>query len=194
MKMKLVTLLTIVLCFTQACNDKQSIKGVPLFVEPFTSGKPAASIYQYNNTKGYGENGSLIIDFNCPDDTSFPPISINSWDKIRVVNGRLPTYEETKNGTSIHHYGEKKNPDVKPYHMILPKLAYYDNGPTKLVFDSKTGKEIMQPEVVVVIQVVKTSTDTVVGYRYLSGGCGGGKFHKFHFLTDEEVRDAVGYK
>lgn len=60
--------------------------------------------------------------------------------------------------------------------MTLPKLAYYKN--------ASTGKD----NLVVVIQIVQTAKDTVVGYRYLTGGVGGSVFHDFRFLTDEEVK------
>ena len=134
---------------------------------------------QYANTKGYWENGQLITHFDCPDSRFFPPIDIKLWDKIPVVNERFPTYAETMKGISIHHYGEKKNALIKPYAMTLPKLAYYKN--------ASTGKD----NIVVVIQIVQTAKDTVVGYRYLKGGVGGSVFHDFGFLTDEEVKKEI---
>ena len=91
------------------------------------------------------------------------------------MNDRFPSYAETMNGTSIHHYGEKKNSLIKPYSMLLPKLAYL-----------KTSSE--NNKLVIVIQIVQTAQDTVVGYRYLTGGVGGSAFHNFHFLTEDEVK------
>jgi hypothetical protein len=131
---------------------------------------------EYNNTKGYWENGKIITRFNCPDAKGlFPPIDIRSWNKIAVVNGRLPKYQETKTGLSIHHYGEKEGPNIKHFKMILPRLAYCNNPSAK------------KGEMVIVIQIVQTSMDTIVGYRYLTGGCGGSLYSDFRFLTDEEV-------
>ncbi|MGZ3863584.1 MAG: hypothetical protein ACXVPN_09195 [Bacteroidia bacterium] len=131
------------------------------------------------DTKGYQGNGEIVAEFDCPDSRFFPPIDLKAWEKTPVVNGRLPTYEETIRGISIHTYGGKSNPDVKPYNMALPKLAYVKNPYTKL------------EEVVVVIQIVQTKKDTLVGYRYLSGGVGGSYFRNFKFLTSEEVNNTV---
>jgi hypothetical protein len=130
----------------------------------------------YNNTKGYYNNGEIIKEFDCPDDKNFPPVDIKSWKKIPVVNDRLPTYEETTNGTAIFHYGEKKNSVIKPFYMSLPKLAYITNPLTKL------------SEIVIIIQIVQTANDTIVGYRHLAGGCGGSLFHNFKFLTENELK------
>lgn len=174
---KQFTLLIITLCSILACNEEQKLDSSLPIIEHID--KPAASIYQYNTAKGFGENGNLITDFNCPDTKSFPPIDIKSWNKIPVVNGRFPTYEETTNGTSIHHYGEIENSNLKVYPMTLPRLAYRKDLSSKM--DS----------IVVVIQIVHTANDTIVSYRYLSGGCGGSKFHNFHFLTDEEVKEVM---
>ncbi len=134
---------------------------------------------QYANNKGYWESGQLITKFDCPDSRFFPPIDIKAWDKTPVVNGRFPTYAETMKGISIHHYGEKKSSLIKPYPMTLPKLAY--------CYNPSTGRQ----EVVVVIQIVQTAKDTVVGYRYLTGGVGGSVFHDFRFLTDDEIKTEV---
>jgi len=192
MKSKLFILLLFVLCFIQAFTNKQPKEMTQSIAESYVKliGKPAASIYAYNKTKGYSGNGQIITDFDCPDSRFFPPIDIKSWNKTPVVNGRFPTYEETMNGTSIYHYGEKENPNVKPYNMTLPKLAYI-NEATKYVFGSKIYDRVMQNEVVVVIQIIQTSKDTIVGYRYLTGGCGGSKFYKLRFLTNEEVKEEV---
>ena len=134
----------------------------------------------YSDTKGISAGGDIFTTFDCPDDLNFPPISIKHWDKISVVNGRLPTYEETHNGMSIHHYGGEANKAVKVYNMTLPRLASIYSNRTK------------QYETVVVIQMVQTAKDTVVGYRYLTGGCGGSLFKNLHFLTVSEIQKVVG--
>jgi hypothetical protein len=134
----------------------------------------------YSDTKGIGVNGQLFTSFDCPDALGFPPIDIKNWDKIPVVNGRLPSYEETHNGLSIHHYGGEANGAVKVYNMNLPRLA------------SIYSKRTKHFETVVVIQIVQTAKDTVVGYRYLTGGCGGSLFHDFHFLTVPEIQQVTG--
>ncbi len=134
----------------------------------------------YSDTKGMGAGGDIFTSFDCPDALDFTPIDIKHWDKTPVVNGRLPTYEETHNGMSIHHYGGEANKAVKVYNMTLPRLASVYSNRTK------------QYETVVVIQIVQTAKDTVVGYRYLTGGCGGSLFKDFHFLTVPEIQKVVG--
>ncbi len=140
----------------------------------------------YNNTKGCCENGDIIPNFYCPDAVSnFPPINIKEWEKVPAVNGRLPTYEETINGTAIHHYGEKANNVIKPYPMTLPKLARYI-GTASISINSPKKDEL-----VVAIQIVQTAKDTIVGYRFLTGGVGGSKISDYHFLNDEEIKKAI---
>jgi len=134
----------------------------------------------YSDTKGMGAGGDIFTSFDCPDALNFPPIDIKNWDKTPVVNGRLPTYEETHNGMSIHHYGGEANNYVKVLNMTLPRLAS--------IYSNRTKKY----KTVVVIQIVHTAKDTVVGYRYLTGGCGGSLFRNFHFLTVPEIQNVTG--
>lgn len=134
----------------------------------------------YSDTKGIGNAGDIFTSFDCPDALVFSPIDIKNWDKTPIVNGRLPTYEETHNGMSIHHYGGEANKSVKVYPMSLPRLASIYSDRTK------------QYETVIVIQIVQTAKDTVVGYRYLTGGCGGSAFKNFHFLTVPEIQKVTG--
>ncbi|GDX52947.1 hypothetical protein LBMAG27_19940 [Bacteroidota bacterium] len=132
------------------------------------------------HNKGYWEDGKIISHWNCPDDLSYPAVNLKSWNKVPCVNGRLPTYAETQNGTSIHHYGGSSNPDVKPYNEItLPKLAYIKSPMTGL------------NELVIVIQMVQNNNDIIAGYRYVTGGCGGSLLQDFHFLTDDEIKKEV---
>lgn len=160
-----------------SCNNKKesNISNNNKIVYP-PKPKVEYSSDAYNNTKGYYNNGEIIKEFNCPDDKNFPPVEIKLWKETPVVNHRLPTYEETTNGTAIFHYGEKENSVVKPFYLTLPKLAYFPNPLTKL------------NEIVIVIQIVQTANDTIVGYRYLTGGCGGSLYHNFNFLTDDELK------
>jgi len=193
MKLKSVTIPAITICFMQACNEPQKAQFIsaPNFAQPAidTNSKEFVTtyytkkyipLYEYNNHMGYWENGQLITEFDCPDaHRDFPPIDIKQWNKVPVVNGRLPSYEETKSGAALHHYGEKENPYVKPYNMVLPKLAVYHN-------------PIMNTnEIVIIIQIAQSSKDTVVSFRYPTGGCGGNTFSHFHFLTDEEVKKVI---
>jgi len=113
----------------------------------------------------------------CPDNVKgFPPVDLQSWSKVPVVNGRLPTYEEIENGTSLIYYDKFKTPDAKPYNMTLPKLATWYSPYSK------------KDEIIIVIQIVQTTNDTVVGYRFLTGGNGTSDFRDVHFLTDSEIK------
>ena len=182
---KLFCFLSAFLIINQACSDTETDANVNPFAEAEKT-EMAYTTDQYNNTKGYWENGELITHFYCPDAKgTFPPIDLKSWDKTPAINGRLPTYEETTNGTAIHHYGEKENVFVKPYYLKLPKLARYI-GPSSV---SVNGP--MKNELVVVIQIAQTPKDTIVGYRFLTGGVGGSTISDYHFLTDDEVKEAV---
>ena len=170
----------------QACNQPQVQKITAVdsckFVSSVSSkdSSPPITPADYNNTKGYLENGELMANYDCPDaHRDFPPINIKLWNKTPAVNGRFPTYEETKNGTALLHYGEKTNSKIKPYSMLLPKLATYHNPLTKT------------NQLVVVIQIAQTVTDTVVSFRYITGGCGGNTFSNFHFLSNDEVKKAT---
>ena len=183
-----ISLLIISLIFISSCGNKTKTEVIPnITVVTEENDDTIHSI----DTDGYWDNGEIVKNYDCPDSKFFPPIDIKFWDKTPVVNGRLPTYKETLTGKSIHTYGGKKNPRVKAYPITLPKLAYFIGGTNKLVLDTKGQKITSQPEVVVVVQVVKTAEDTLVGYRYLSGGVGGSLFRDFRFLTDDEVKAAM---
>lgn len=119
--------------------------------------------------------------WHCPDNIKgFPPLNIQEWNKAPALNRRLPRYQETENGTSLIYYDPIVYPDAKAYNITLPRLASFSNPYTNKV------------DTVIVIQVVETDLDTIVGYRYLTGGNGTCNFKSFHFLTDEEVKKAVG--
>jgi hypothetical protein len=113
----------------------------------------------------------------------FPPIDIKTWDKTPCVNGRLATKKETENGTALLYYDKKEK--AKPYNMTLPKLAYITHA------SGGHGLTANQ-ELVVVIQIVQTPKDTMVGYRPLTGSNGASVFRDFRFLTDEEVKKLTG--
>ena len=85
-----------------------------------------------------------------------------------------------KTGHLFIYYDINKTPDAKAYDTTLPKLASF--------FCPATKKE----ETVIVIQIVQTKKDTVVGYRFLTGGNGTHDFRDFHFLTDNEIKKLAG--
>jgi hypothetical protein len=158
----LLTLLTIPGCFIQSCIDKPANDSATLTA--------TANAHRDANNWWY-----------CPDNIrGFPPVDIKLWNKVPVVNGRLPTFEETGNGTSLIYYDKRNYPDAETYNMALPKLASFLDPYTKRI------------DTVIVIQIVQTTYDTVVGYRYLTGGNGTYDFRAFHFLNDNEAKKAAG--
>lgn len=144
------------------------------------------------DTYGYKDNGELWTQWDCPDSKFFAPIDLKNWEKTPAVNGRLPTYKETLNGRAILHYG-KNNKDVKTCAIRLPKLAYLTDHGESYQLEESTRKLKSQKPLVVVIQMVHRKNDTIVGYRYLSGGVGGALIGKFRFLTEEEVESVLRF-
>lgn len=112
----------------------------------------------------------------CPDNLfGFPAVDIADWKSVPVVNGRMPTEEETRNGTSLILVDTEEYPNAKPLDMTLPKLARYYNESSK------------REELVIVIQALNVSNDSIVGFRFLNGGNGSAWFDEVHFLTDDEI-------
>ncbi|MES2566207.1 MAG: hypothetical protein V4565_05040 [Bacteroidota bacterium] len=173
--MRCFILSTISFLLFQSCNPITNKEENQTSVAPDYESNKKETISSID-TKGYNETG-LYKKFDCPDDLAFAPIDLMHWATTPVVNNRLATYEETKSGLAIHHY--QGYPGVRPFYLKLPKLAY-TYSPSK-----------RKTELVVVIQIVQTAEDTIVGYRYLSGGCGGSLYRDFHFLTDDEIQKVV---
>jgi len=113
----------------------------------------------------------------CPDNlTGFPPIDITDWKNVPVVNGRMPSKEETRNGTSLIFVDPEKHPDAKPLDMQMPQLAKF--------YNRNSGKE----EHIILIQAVTISNDTIVGFRYLNGGNGSAHLKEVEILSDSEIK------
>ncbi len=116
------------------------------------------------------------IGWHCPDNLSgFPPIDIQDYAKLKVVADRLPTLEETSNGTSLMYFNTAKIPDARPLKMTLPQVAR--------IHSQHTGFN----ELIIVIQAAVAGTDTVLGFRYPSGGNGSARLGEATFLSDAEV-------
>ncbi|MBK8556316.1 MAG: hypothetical protein IPL65_11370 [Lewinellaceae bacterium] len=112
----------------------------------------------------------------CPDNLfGFPAVNIKELDKVPVVHGRLPTEEETRNGTSLMYIDPAKVPNASALDMPLPRLARYYSEHSK------------KNELVIVIQAVMADQDTVVGFRYVNGGNGSAWFDEVAFLTEGEI-------
>lgn len=190
--LKLTYLLSIVVITLQSCSNAPTNQTeVRAYTSAFEDTASVNDTLPTLDTDGYWDNGQIVSQFDCPDSRFFPPIDLKNWDKTPVVNGRMPTYKETINGTSIHTYGGNKNKNVKPYNITLPRLAYFVNGPGKVVPDSNTKKMTIKPQLVVIVQVVQTLTDTLVGFRYLTGGVGGSFYRDFKLLDYKEANQLV---
>lgn len=114
--------------------------------------------------------------YYCPDNLNgFPAVDIRNWKSVPVVNGRMATKKETQNGTSLIFVDTEKYPDAKPLDIKMPKLARFTT--------RHSGKE----DLVIVIQALNVSNDSVVGFRYLNGGNGSARFNEVEFLSDDEI-------
>lgn len=112
----------------------------------------------------------------CPDNIrGFPAVDIHNLDKVPVVQDRLPTKEETREGISLMFFDTTHTPDARPLDIKLPKLARYYSEVTK------------KNELVVLIQAVIVRNDTVAGFRYLNGGNGSSWFSDLELVEEEEV-------
>lgn len=128
---------------------------------------------KYKTTHEYGG-------WSCPDNLrGFPPVDIQQLDQVPVVNDRMPTKEETRDGTSLIFFDSTRYPDARPIDMTMPRLARY--------YSEHTQKN----ELIIVIQAVVSDEDTVVGFRYVNGGNGSAWFGEVSFLSDEEI-DQIG--
>ncbi|MEQ8325330.1 MAG: hypothetical protein RID18_00220 [Cytophagales bacterium] len=112
----------------------------------------------------------------CPDNLGgFPAVDIKDWNSVPVVNGRMATKEETQNGTSLIDVDLEKYPNAKPLDLKMPKLARY--------YNRSSRKE----EIIIVIQALKISNDSIVGFRYLNGGNGSARLSEVKFLSNNEI-------
>lgn len=120
-----------------------------------------------------------FMGWDCPDNLALPKIELKDWQKVPVINDRMPTYEEAQNGSSLLYIDKEVKPElsyVKPYKMTLPKLAYFTNPRTQ------------QKEVVIVIQLVQFKDYVWAGLRYVSGGNASEMMSNLQFLTNDEVK------
>ncbi|WP_298265467.1 hypothetical protein [uncultured Lutibacter sp.] len=119
----------------------------------------------------------------CPDNLNgFPPVDIQNWKNVPVVNGRMATKEETQNGTSLIFVDTKKYPNAKVLDLKLPKLANYYNEITR------------RNDLIIVIQAIHINNDSIVGFRYLNGGNGSARLNEIEFLSDNEIKNIPNSK
>ena len=119
----------------------------------------------------------------CPDNLrGFPAVDIDNWKEVPVVNGRMATKEETQNGASLISVDMEKYPNAKPLDMEMPQLARF--------YNRHSGKE----EIIIVIQALNISNDSIVGFRYLNGGNGSARLNEVKFISDSEVEHLSSYR
>ncbi|MFT6175578.1 MAG: hypothetical protein ACI9CP_001836 [Cryomorphaceae bacterium] len=153
--------------FMTACSQNE---GVDDQIEA-TPDEPQLAESSYNELHPYGG-------WYCPDNLrGFPPIDIQDLDKIAVVADRLPTQEETRNGTSLMYFDTTEIPSARPLEMNLPRVARIHSSHNDM------------NELITVIQAVVAGSDTVVGFRYPNGGNGTAWYGEVTFLSDEEVEE-----
>lgn len=112
----------------------------------------------------------------CPDNLhGFPAVDIANWKNVPVINGRMPTQEEARNGSSLIYVDSAEYPNAKPLNVKMPRLASFYNESAK------------REDLVIVIQAFTVSEDSIVGFRYLNGGNGSARLNEVKFLTESEI-------
>ena len=112
----------------------------------------------------------------CPDNLfGFPPVNIHQLDKVPAISNRLPTEAEVQTEASLIFVDTEKYPDAQAINMDLPRVARIYSEYSKM------------EELVIVIQAVAIGEDSIVGYRFPSGGNGSAWLDQVTFLTDAEI-------
>jgi hypothetical protein len=104
---------------------------------------------------------------------------VQEYAQLDIVTDRLPTEEETWNGKALIFVDTEKYPDAKPLDLNLPRIARIQSGHNGL------------NELIIVFQAIVVGNDSVVGYRFPSGGNGSAWLGEVTFLSEEEI-EAVG--
>lgn len=117
-----------------------------------------------------------FVGWYCPDNLNgLPAVNIADWKNVPVINGRMPTKEETQSPASLIYVDPAEYPQAKVIGMTLPKLATFNN--------PNSGRE----DLIIVIQAFTIDADSIVGFRFLNGGNGTALISDIHILTDEEI-------
>lgn len=111
----------------------------------------------------------------CPDNFGFVPVDIHNLDEVPAIAGRLPSEEELQNNKSLISVDTIKYPDARALDMELPRVG-------RIYAAGKSTSEL-----VIVIQAIIVSGDTIVGYRFPSGGNGSAWLSEVSFLSDDEL-------
>lgn len=119
----------------------------------------------------------------CPDNLNgFPAVDIANWKNVPVVNGRMPTVEEARNGTSLIYVDSETYPDAKVLPAKMPRLAK--------IYNENVNRE----DLIIVIQAFTLQGDSIVGFRYLNGGNGSARLNEITLLTETEINALVPTK
>lgn len=113
----------------------------------------------------------------CPDNLNgFPAVNIADWQTVPVVNGRLSVKADRDNGATLIVVDTEKYPNAKSLDITMPKLAKYYN------------EYSQREDLIIVIQAINISNDSIVGYRFLNGGNGSARLKDIQFLTNDEIK------
>ena len=129
-----------------------------------------AKAEQYKKQHRYGG-------WYCPDNFGFAPVDIQLLDQVPAISDRLPTEEEARNGSSLMYIDTTEYPEAYALEMDLPRTAK--------IYSSHKGMS----ELIIVIQAVVIGEDTIVGYRFPSGGNGSAWLGQISFLSDGELEE-----
>lgn len=113
----------------------------------------------------------------CPDNFGFVPVDIQELDAVPAISDRLPTQEELRDHKSLIAIDTEKYPDARALEMDLPRVAR--------IYSDRKGMS----ELIIVIQAIIVSEDTVVGYRFPNGGNGSAWLSEVTFLSQAEVAE-----
>jgi hypothetical protein len=113
----------------------------------------------------------------CPDNFGFVPVDIQKLDEVPAIMDRLPTEQELRDNKSLINVDTEKYPDARALAMELPRLAR--------IYSGRKGMS----ELVIVIQAIVVSEDSIVGYRFPNGGNGSAWLSDVTFLSEEEVTE-----
>lgn len=149
----------IVLMMASSCSSQEAKKEMAK-----ASQKPAETKKQHQYGGWY-----------CPDNFGFVPVDISELEEVPAIENRLPTKEELAQHMSLIEVDTIEFPDARALEMELPRVA-------RVVVDHKGTTEL-----IIVIQAIVVNGDTVVGYRFPSGGNGSAWYRDVTFLSKEEV-------
>lgn len=160
-----LTKITAILCFTGCLQSSQTAqnKEIQHSQEEEITTIPTSSPHKYGG-------------WYCPDNLrKYPAVDISQWQNVPVVNGRMPTKEEAQTGISLIFVDREKYPNAKPLDMKMPRLATFFNHSSQ------------RKELIILIQAVNITNDSIVGFRYLNGGNGSARLSEVNLLTDKEI-------